>query len=244
MKKLLIPVIIAVLAGVGGGSGFAFMRASKKFVADSTVLADSLKAHPPAADSTAKHEGEAAAPTAEAAPVVEPPPMTPADSLRALEATRAPLHEATKGTPDATPTAEPKVGAKPEAHAPTPAVAAPSKIVAPAPVKPDPKQVSANAGKVDPKAAANATASVANVVKDARNEALNTPLPEQRLAKIFAAMSTKDAAKVMEQMPDADVRTIISMMNDRTAAAILALFPATRAAAITKGGTRAAGTTP
>jgi hypothetical protein len=31
MKKLLIPVVIAVLAGLGGGSGFR-MKVAKKFV--------------------------------------------------------------------------------------------------------------------------------------------------------------------------------------------------------------------
>ena len=88
------------------------------------------------------------------------------------------------------------------------------------------------------------TAAVANLVRGARNEALNTALPQQRLAKIFAAMSAKDAAKVMDQMSEADAREILSLMNDRSAAAVLSQFPAARAAAITKGAIRAAGTTP
>jgi flagellar motility protein MotE (MotC chaperone) len=254
MKKLLIPVIIAVLAGVGGGSGFSYMRASKAYVADSTHRADSLKAHPPAKKDSAAAEG---AEHTDSAPVVEPPPMTPADSIRAVEASRAPLREATKGLTDAPAkgTAAKEPAGKPSgAHEPVA-----KEPIAKEPVAKEPatKEGAAKApagkevaGKAAPtkegtkESSHDATASVANIVRDARNDALNTALPEQRLAKIFAAMSAKDAAKVMEQMPDADVRTIIGMMSDRSAAAILALFPASRAAAITKGAVRPAGTTP
>ena len=95
MKKLLLPVLIAVLAGVGGGSGFAYMRASKAFVADSVQRADSLKAHPPAAyDSSAHGDSASHAERHDSLPVVEPLPPTPADSIRAVEAARASLHEA------------------------------------------------------------------------------------------------------------------------------------------------------
>lgn len=66
-------------------------------------------------------------------------------------------------------------------------------------------------------------------------------LPERRLAKIFSAMSSKDAAKVLEQMSDSDIRTILSMMGDRQAAAVLTALPATRAATITKAGATASG---
>jgi hypothetical protein len=236
MKKLLIPVLIAVLAGVGGGSGFAYMRASKAYVADSTQLADSLKAHPPAAqDSLAPDSSAHAATPSVHVPTTEVLPMTPADSIRAVEESRASLHGATKGLPDAAPPAP--VTADPKSPDPKHAT-----------TKPDPKHPEPTA--VDPKHAApvapadapkpgSTTASVANIVRDARNEAMNTALPEQRLSKIFAAMSAKDAAKVMEQMPDADVRAILAMMSDRTAAAVLSQFPAARAAAITKGATRA-----
>ncbi len=217
MKKLLIPVLIAVLAGVGGGSGFSYMRVSKAFVADSTKLADSLKAHPPAADSAA-HTAPAHAAASDTHTAVDSAgsagtlPPTPADSIRTVEASRATLRGATKGLPDAT----------------TPAHA---------PAAGDPKHP--DIAHESPPKPANATASAANIVRQARNEAMNAVLPEQRLAKIFAAMSAKDAAKVMEQMPDVDVRAILAMMSDRTAAAILSQFPAARAAAITKGAARA-----
>jgi hypothetical protein len=240
MKKLLIPVIIAVLAGVGGGSGFSYMQASKKYVADSTTLADSLKAHPEAKSDSAAAEGEVPAEHQDTAPVVEAPPMTPADSIRALEASRGALHEATKGVADAVPAkgepkGEPK--AEPAATKHEPAKAEPVKAV---PTKTAP----AKSGAKPSDSKTNSTASVADAVRDARNDALNTPLPEQRLAKIFTAMSAKDAAKVMEQMPDSDVRTILGLMNDKTAAAILTQFPPQRAAVITKGSARSTGTTP
>ena len=76
------------------------------------------------------------------------------------------------------------------------------------------------------------------------NDAMSTALPEQRLAKIFAAMSPKDAAKVMDQMPDTDVRSILALMSDRSAAAVLSQFTPARAATITKGASRATGNTP
>ena len=51
MKQLIIPIVIGLLAGLGGGTGYSYMKTSAKYTADSTHLADSLKAHPPA-DST------------------------------------------------------------------------------------------------------------------------------------------------------------------------------------------------
>ena len=241
MKKLLLPVLIAVLAGVGGGSGFAYMRASKAFVADSVQRADSLKAHPPAAyDSSAHGDSASHAERHDSLPVVEPLPPTPADSIRAVEAARASLHEVTKGLPNATSNATPNTTPSTVTHA-EPA----HEVAKGAPAKTGvTKAVPANVAKVETGKLGTSTAAVANLVRDARNEAINTTLPQQRLAKIFAAMSAKDAAKVMDQMSEVDAREILSLMNARSAAAVLAQFTAARAAAITKGATRAAGTTP
>jgi hypothetical protein len=239
MKKLLIPVIIAVLAGVGGGSGFSYMRASKAYLADSLQRVDSLKAHPPAAhDSSATADSSHAAGDAHGADSVsleEHLPMTPADSIRALSAARESLRSATSGVPDA------------KDHDATDHKAAPAKGATDASHAPD--ATHKNDGKSDSKSdskseSKSGTAAVAEIVRAARNEAMTTTLPEQRLAKIFAAMSAKDAAKVMEQMPDGDVRSILSLMNDRSAAALLAQFTPARAAAITKGAIRANGEKP
>ncbi len=243
MKKLLIPVIIAVLAGVGGGSGFSYMRASKAYIADSLQRVDSLKAHPPAAhDSSAAADSahaEADAHGADSVSLEEHLPMTPADSIRALSAARKSLRSETAGVPDATD------------HAATDAKAAGAKGAADASHAPAKTTSTKGAEPVDATHKSDAksdgksgTAAVAEIVRAARNDAMTTTLPEQRLAKIFAAMSAKDAAKVMEQMSDSDVRAILSLMNDRSAAALLSQFSPARAAAITKGAIRANGEKP
>ncbi|MDQ8166461.1 MAG: hypothetical protein P3B76_00895 [Gemmatimonadota bacterium] len=228
MKQLIIPIVIGLLAGLGGGTGYSYMRTAAKYVADSTHLADSLKANPPA-DSAAA-EGEHGAPAAHDSTATDSTghgmdlpgnheaaaPMTPADSIRALDAAR---HDAAPAADHAAPA---KPAAKPAA---TPAA------------KPDAKPAAA-APAVTPKA--NTTAAAATV-KDASNAVMQTALPEQRLAKIFSAMAAKDAAKVLEQMTDTDVRTILGMMSDRQAAAILSTFSASRAAAISRGTGKAPG---
>ena len=62
--------------------------------------------------------------------------------------------------------------------------------------------------------------------------------PPGRIAKIFAAMSAKDAARVLEKLDDSDVQTVLSGLNDKQAAAILSGFPAERAAAISRAAIR------
>jgi hypothetical protein len=233
MKAMIIPIAIGLLAGLGGGSGYAYMQASAKFAVDSARLAEQAKAKADSAahDSTAGHEGGEHAPAADSVAATDAVPMTPADSLRALDAAR-------KG--------ESHGGASSD-HAPGKGTAA-----APAPARHDPEAKPAagghdapttklsdvkvpNATPPAPKGASASTASAAATVKDARDQALQTALPEARLAKIFGAMAAKDAAKVLDQMTDGDIRAILAMMNDRQAAAILSALPAARAAAITKG---------
>ncbi len=119
MKQLIIPIVIAILAGVGGGSGFAYMRASKAFVADSSQRADSVKATPPA--TVVEHDSATTHAPLDSVAVGVPMPvhdtLTPADSIRALVAARATLKADTKGLPDATPVAPTKVEAIAEPHA-------------------------------------------------------------------------------------------------------------------------------
>jgi hypothetical protein len=228
MKQLIIPIVIGLLAGLGGGTGYSYMRTAAKYVADSTHLADSLKANPPA-DSAAA-DGEHGAPAAHDSTATDSTghgmdlpgnheaaaPMTPADSIRALDAARHDAAPAADHAAPAKPAAKP--AAKPEAKAEAKPAAAPP--------------------AVNPKA--NTTAAAATV-KDASNSGMQTALPEQRLAKIFSAMAAKDAAKVLEQMTDSDVRSILGMMSDRQAAAILSTFSASRAAAISRGTGKAPG---
>ena len=249
MKQLIIPAVIAILAGVGGGSGYAYMRASKQFVVDSTHRADSLKTHPPK-DSTqhggaaAAHEGAPhdSAATAAATPTTIPEPLTPADSIRALEAARTSLREETKGLTDAKPVA----GAAPQ-HAPAPAPAPTSKA-AEAPTTRAVAPTGGKTAKTTTAAAANTSAAntqaVASALTEAKRDAMQTALPEARLAKIFGAMKAKEAAKVLDQMNDADVRAILTMMSDKQAGAILSSLPPARAAAVSKNGSRIPAVTP
>ena len=230
MKQLIIPIVIGLLAGLGGGTGYSYMKTSAKYTADSTHLADSLKAHPADsthADSTHSEASptEAAAhdsvPADSAAHGMDMPgaheaaaPITPADSIRLLEAARRDLKSV---SPKSAP------GRAPDAQA-TPSLK--SQTQSPMPSAPDAKA---------------STTTAAKAVKEARDAAMQTALPEQRLAKIFSAMAAKDAVKVLDQMTDGDVRAILGMMSDRQAAAILSSMPAARAAAITKGGAKAPG---
>ncbi len=243
MKKLILPAVIALLAGLGGGTGFGYMRATKQYVADSTHLADSLKAHPKADSTKAEH----GAPPHDSAAVAAHPDSA---ALPGSDSTHAPAEahaaQALAAVPAAkTPTAE-HAPAEHAAPAATPAPKSPAPAAPAAKTPPAAAPVTAAATPAAGKPAAKGmpdTAKVSSVVRQARTEA-GAAIPEQRLAKIFTAMSPKDAAKVLEQMPEADVRTIVGLMSNKSAAAILAQFPAARAAAISKATGRDAGSTP
>lgn len=215
MKKLIIPLTIALLGGIGSGTGFTFIRESKaaaieaeraKAVADSVKIVDEKKK----ADSVKAAEA-AARETVDSI-------LTPAESLRAVAASRTPLKDASRGLKDAVPlqatsTTDAAATRKSPAHTDKPAT------------------VTAKADSAAKQSAVDA----AEVVRAARKDAMNTPLPEQRLAKIFSAMQAKDAARVLGQMEDRDIRSVLSLMGDRQAAAILSALTPERAAAITKG---------
>lgn len=66
-------------------------------------------------------------------------------------------------------------------------------------------------------------------------------LDRQKLAKMYAAMSPKEAARVLEQMDDPEVQAILGELRDRQAAAILSAMAPARAAAITRLAIRANG---
>ena len=89
-----------------------------------------------------------------------------------------------------------------------------------------------NAGKPAAGVPAAATVATAPVGDSAKAAAPG------RIAKIFAAMSAKDAARVLEKLDDSDVQTVLSGLNDKQAAAILSGFPAERAAAISRAAIR------
>lgn len=215
MKRLILPLIVALLAGLGGGTGYAIMSIAPAPASaaphDSTAAGDSTGAHTDSAGAVAPdtagqplHPADLPAGAASRGPALAP---TPADSIRAEQAARA--------------------GIKSEATA---ARATTSGASAPAPNATSGKPVSAK--EPAPRGVAGPVA------------ALSAALPEQRLAKIFGAMQAKDAGKVLEQMTDSDIRTVLGMMSDRQAAAILSTLSPQRAATITRGVVRGAGGTP
>jgi hypothetical protein len=62
-----------------------------------------------------------------------------------------------------------------------------------------------------------------------------SPIPTERLAKLFGSMRPNEAARVLENMDDHEVQVLIGQMNDRQATAILSSLPPARAAAISRG---------
>ena len=223
MNKLIVPAVIAVLAGVGGGSGVAYVSAKKAAGIVAVRLAATAKAH--AKDSTDKAEKLQLAADSAASDSLAKGPLTPADSIRAMKELPTTLTEATHGLANAV---DPKHG-----RVTAPIVDAGHSGPVAANEKVDPKKVLA----VKPKPVAVAPVS-AEPVQPVPVAAAETPLPEKRIAKIFGAMQSKDAARVLEQMNDSDVRIILSMMPDKQAAAILTTFPPQRAAAISRGEVR------
>ena len=225
MKKLIVPLAVAVLAGLGGGSGVAYVSAKKTAVVAEAHRVDSVKAH--AKDSTEKAE-KAPKIVVDSAHVDSSAmiPLTPADSIRAAKNLPTTLSEATHGLPNAPDPKLPAVATKTEAKVVEPPKVA--EVLKAKPGLPVPKPAPTPATETPKSAAA----------------VIEAVLPEKRVAKIFAAMQTKDAARVLEQMNDADVRVILSLMADKQAAAILATFPPQRAAAISKGDKKPNGVTP
>ncbi|HYV99728.1 MAG TPA: hypothetical protein VE967_19870 [Gemmatimonadaceae bacterium] len=57
---------------------------------------------------------------------------------------------------------------------------------------------------------------------------------QERITRVFAAMSARDAAKVLERMSDQDIMTILGGMTERRAAEVLGLLPAERSATIAR----------
>lgn len=236
MKKLLVPAVAAIVAGLAGGSAFSYRSAKEAAKVVAAHVADSLAkvAHDSTAiaDSVAKEEH-----TRELAAQAEQLPLTPADSIRLAQEQPTSLAEATHDLPNAV---DPKHAPAPDAHkaaataTKTPATKAPATAAAShAPANAPKTVVPPNKGAAP--AAPAAHAPEAHAPEAPAPAALESALPERRIAKIFGAMASKDAAKVLEQMSDNDVRVILGMMADKQAAAILTALPAARAAAISKG---------
>lgn len=232
MKQLILPIAIGLLAGLGGGSGYAYMKASSQFVADSTKYAEQAAADSAARDSVVRDSLARLAPP----PDLGDSLLTPADSIRALLAAREALGAS------APPRVTPPAAKHGDATRPPGEMAhgAPGKDAAAKPAHAPPPPTPAG-GKPAGSAPITETAAA---VQGAREEALQAAIPEERLAKIFAAMPAKEAAKVLAQMSDQDVRTILGLMSDRQAAAVLPLLPPGRAALVTRGAPKSPEKTP
>ncbi len=220
MKKLIVPLAIALLSGIGSGTAFTVIQASRKADADAVVArmrADSISA---AVEDSVSRLADAQDPgiandssTEDSA--AHKDIVTPAESLRAVAAGKTSTAKATKSN-----TAETRLAAAPAAS-----VSADKQSTASTKAQSEPRGTGAQSRTVDEALAA---------VKAAQNDARSTVLPEERLAKIFTAMQAKDAARVLGQMEDRDIRKVLSLMNDRQVAAILAALPAERAAAVVR----------
>lgn len=230
MKKLLLPLILAVLAGLTSATAATFVNAKKASTAYAVVVADSVAKY--VRDSTAAADSiENDHRVQEAEVAAAAIPMTPADSIRSAHNEPTTLKAATRGMTNA---ADPKRGA-------------PS-VTATAPASPAAHDGAPATTSVKNSPALPTKVAPARVVDAPRSSPAPLPasvengLPENRIAKIFSVMQAKEAAKVLEQMTDSDIRVILSRMNDKQAAAILVSLPATRAAAISKGEALKAGT--
>jgi flagellar motility protein MotE (MotC chaperone) len=226
IKSLVLPAVLALVVGLAGSAGYAVMHARTEHAAQLATLDDIAKAYADSVAADSAHadslHGDAAhADSLHADSLLD----TPADSIRALLAAReadshapaggdthAASHSGGGASHDAPATTILGAGAKDEAHTT--------------------EAAKATADSAKPR---DDFAAAANAATRAIAESANETIPEKRLAKIFSAMSPRDAAKVLEQMSDGDVRTILALMGDRQAAAVLAQLPASRAAVITIG---------
>jgi hypothetical protein len=86
MKATIIPIAIGLLAGLGGGSGYAYMRIASRYTADSTRMANSLASRvtPSLPDSTV-HDGTVPDSTPhDSMPAAAQTLVTAPDSVRAV----------------------------------------------------------------------------------------------------------------------------------------------------------------
>lgn len=200
MKQLIIPFVIGLLAGLGGGTGAAYMRTSAKFVADSTHLADSLKANPPV-DSTAARDSTAADSTGHGMDLPgnqeATAPMTPADSIRALAAARRDTKPEAK--PEAKPAVKPAV--KPAAVKPA--------------VKPKMKATAAVATVND-----TVNSDMQTALPEQRLAKIFSAMAAKDAGKVLEQMTDNDVRIILSKMSDRQAAAILSTFSASRAAVI------------------------
>lgn len=224
MIRLIIIVVIGLIAGIGGGTGLAVVRARKAWTADSSsrgVALDSLGMPIDSVSRDSTHHGA-------------PDSSKTAATAHAVGGDSA--HTSVASATDSTP----KGAAHDPRHATTPRSAAPDSGHAPAAKAAD---VTATKPLLPPKPLALPRPVPAASATVPAGEP-PTAMPARKIARIFAAMAPKEASRVLEQLDDADVRTILASLSEKQAASILSNFPPPRAAAISKAAMRAARSTP
>jgi hypothetical protein len=235
MIRLILFALVGLLAGLGGGSGFAVLRAKKSFAAQDAyrakVVADSI------AEST-----ERVAPASHT-PATQDSAVAPDSAARSTIAGTGQQAKSTDSashapSPGAVPgaVAEKKVVAEAGAAHPgtssAPSVAGANGTKGAAPTSASTATVGAATAGVTPPAATDTEAGAALPPGEG--------VQPRRISKIFAAMAPKDAAKVLAQLDNMDVQAIIGSLNDKQAAAILTNFPPERAAIISRNAMRGA----
>jgi len=232
MIRLILFIVVGLLAGLGGGSGFAVLRAKKSFAAQDAyrakIVADSI-AEGGERTAPAKHEppkpDSSVAPDSAGSHVIANGPAKPVDST---------AHAGTTGVApgaDAGKTGIAEAGransGAPNTAPPTGVTGGPSSAIAAKGLTgaAKPMAVPSAAPAVEGSAAAGGAAS---------------GVQPKRIGKIFAAMAPKDAAKVLAQLDNTDVQAILGSLNEKQAAAILTNFPPDRAAIISKNAMRGA----
>ncbi len=239
LRSILLPVALALVVGLAGSAGYAVMNARTSHAAHMIVQDSLARVH---ADSVAKDSVAALLANGDADEsgydsAVDPlaelgENATPADSIRALLALREQQLGGSTSSSLTNDPAAPAKAATTEGKSKPAAGAEAASATGKAPAATPKSTVSANTDSKSDEPAKPAASDAPAAIKSA-TALPEDILPERRLAKIFGAMSARDAAKVLAQMSDGDVRTILSMMGDRQAAAVLSALPADRAARIT-----------
>jgi MgtE intracellular N domain len=207
MKRVLMLAIIALVAGLGGGTGWSVIRAPAAKPA--AVTADSAAADSAAADSATADSAAAGPPAVvtPVAPVGKPAAAHVAQAAHGDSSARAGRGRASK--PACAPAAADTGPAR--RHAAVRAAPPPTPAV----------RQTVKAGIMT----ATIPGGAASRVDTAR---------VGQLARLFAAMPARDAARVLLELDQSDAQVVLSAMDNRHAAEILSNFPPDRAADMSK----------
>ena len=205
MKRAILVAVVALVVGLGAGVGWNFTRAHPPANPAGQAPADSLVADQAPSDSTATDSTRA-----DSARV---------DSTRVATAHADSVHESTRGRGAMVANCQPSIGDSATRKMTVPALATPltplGALRRATPVRP-----AVSGGIIT--ASMNAEAPRVDTARVGR------------LARLFAAMSAKDAARVLLALDQADAQLVLSAIDNRHAAEILSNFPPDRAAEMSR----------